>query len=611
MCGIIGFIGNFYGFDKTFDGLQMLLNRGYDSCGCAGIVDNTIVISKYANTKEKQSIDLIYADKHKFDKAMVLLAHDRWGTCGMITDANAHPHIDYSGKIALVHNGIIENYAELKSFLEEKNIEFKSETDTEVISNLIGYYYSQENDLYKSIEKALSNLHGTWALGIICSDNPDQMFVTRHGSPLLIGHGTNFMMIASEQSGFAGHVNNYVCLNDSDIICIEKKEGKVKYNKTYEIKNITMKQQSTSCSPYSHWTQKEIFEQIQSSHRALNNGGRILNNSEVKLGGLDQNKNILKNMKHLVIIGCGSSLFAARRGAIYFKDLTNFTTIQCFDGGEFTHVDLPRDPNTCMIVLSQSGETSDIMRCVEIAKANNVFTIGLINVIDSYIAREVNCGCYLYCGTEVAVGATKSYTSMIIVLSLVAIWFAQQNGINVHKRTEYIKDLRSLPHDIGENLKIVEEKCKTISKYLKDKTSCFILGKGEMEPIAYESALKTKELTYLHCEGFSMTALKHGPFSLLHSESPCIILHPCSSNTDDYNRTCSTIDEIKTRNAPVIIITDNKNLSGDFVINVKQNSHYKGIMHVIPMQLIAYHLSLLRGINPDRPRNLAKSITVF
>jgi glucosamine--fructose-6-phosphate aminotransferase (isomerizing) len=616
MCGICCFIGYEYGFKYAFDGLKMLMNRGYDSSGCAGISsDGKLIIHKYANTLEKNSINLLGAHADDFRDCKTVLLHNRWCTNGSKTDANAHPHLDHKGRMALVHNGIIENYLELKGEMEsEHNVVFRSQTDTEVIVNLISICYDRNGGhMGEAIIEATQRMQGTWAIAVISVDQPDSLFCARHGSPLLIGIADNFMMLASEQSGFAGYINNYICLNDGDVIVLKKENGKVDFEKKYlyEMKNTTIKDIILTPDPYPHWTIKEIKEQFEASTRSINFGGRLLDDDKVKLGGIDENRERLLRIDHLILLGCGTSLHAAIRGSIFFKDLADFITVQSFDAGEFTDKDIPKYGNTGLVLLSQSGETKDVHRCLLIAKQYNLFTIGIVNVVDSLIAREVNCGCYLNAGREIAVASTKSFTSQIIVLSLLAIWFAQSKSINSYKRMEYIKCLRNLPHDIKKTILDTEKQCKDIAMFLKDKHTCFVLGKGEMEPFAKEGSLKIKEIGYIHAEGYSAVALKHGPFSLLQNDTPTIILQP-ASNYDDYIRVDSTIEEVISRDAPIILITDKKpKLDHKYIVIVPHNAIFKGILHLIPLQMVAYYLSVYKGINPDMPRNLAKCVTVY
>ena len=620
MCGILGIIGYIDGFDITIQGLKMLLNRGYDSCGIASISNNNeLIVHKYADILNRNMIELLESHKNDFNNCEMLISHSRWATHGGKTDENAHPHVDYKNRIVLVHNGIIENYFELKVELEKDfGVNFKSQTDTEVIVNLISVYYDKCNfDLEKAITMATQRLQGTWALEIMCIDNLNRLYCARHGSPLLIGFGDNFAIATSEQSGFCNYVKNYICLNDGDIVLLEKVDGNIKFEKKYlyKIKDITGEKIETTPYPYSHWTLKEIHEQIESCKRSINFGGRLLDNDKVKLGGLDDNVDKLTNAEHIIILGCGTSLNAGIHGVSFFKDLVDFNTVQSFDAGEFHERDIPKHGKTILIMLSQSGETKDLHRCISIAKKYDLFTIGIINVVDSLIAREVDCGCYLNAGKEVGVASTKAFTSQIIVLSLVAIWFAQTKNINKDKRKEYINCLRNLSNDIKETISKSKDDCKQIADFLKDKTSCFILGKGLMESYAREGALKIKEISYIHAEGYSAVSLKHGPFSLLDENIPVIIINPYpeDKNNIDYLRVESTIEEVASRYAPIILITNSKEecKKTKFIVRVETNKVYEGILHLIPMQLIAYYLSVSKGINPDMPKNLAKCVTVF
>lgn len=616
MCGICCFIGYIDGFDISLQGLRLLMNRGYDSCGCGAISDDgNLIIRKYASTQHMNAIDLLASHDTDFNGFKTLCTQSRWATHGSKTDTNAHPHLDYRERIALVHNGIIENYYELKQELETQyGIIFKSQTDTEIIVNLISVLYDKyQGNMEKAIAEATNRMQGTWALGIICIDKPDSLYCARHGSPLLIGFGDNFMMVVSEQSGFAGYINNYICLNEDDVIVLKKKDAKVDFEKKsfYEMKNVTIKNLELSPEPYPHWTIKEIKEQFESSARSINFGARLLDDDKVKLGGLDNNKSELLNVDHIILLGCGTSYHSALRATFFFKDLADFTTVFAYDAGEFNERDIPKHGKSVLILLSQSGETKDVHRCIAIAKQYNIFTIGIVNVVDSLIAREVNCGCYLNAGREVAVASTKAFTSQVIVLSLIAIWFAQNKNINSYRRMEYIKCLRNLPHDIKKTIQDTEDQCKEIALFLKNKHSCFVLGKGEMESFAKEGALKIKEIGYIHAEGYSAVALKHGPFSLLQNDTPVLILQP-NSNDEDYLRVNSAIEEIISRDAPLILITDKKPIMNhNYIITVPHNNIFKGILHLIPTQLIAYYLSVYKGNNPDMPRNLAKCVTVF
>jgi glucosamine--fructose-6-phosphate aminotransferase (isomerizing) len=607
MCGIIATLST-NNIEILIEGLKQLQNRGYDSAGICSINDKT---KKFINTKYASNnisaIEKLETNKNEHLNNLTGIAHTRWATHGPKTDINSHPHISYLENFALVHNGIIENYLTLKNELIEKNIDFKSETDSEVIVNLIEYYYQEVNDVEAAIKETLSRLEGTWGLAIITPLEPNSIFCTRKGSPILVSKNNNEAIIASEQSAFCNRSNNYICLNNHDLCKLYYQDNKIclltseKYNELAVFNtNIDL-----SPSPYSHWTEKEINEQIDSSLRAISLGGRLLSNNEVKLGGIEPFKNNLKDISNIIILGCGTSFFAGECGKNYFKDLCNFNTIQVIDGAEFCLNDIPKLGKTGIILLSQSGETKDLHRCIELVKDFDVITIGIINTVDSLIAREVNCGIYLNAGREVGVASTKSFTSQVIILSMLAIWFAQVNNINLSKRQKYITDLRNLSLNIETTLNTYNEKLEHL---FKNKKSCFILGKGMGHYIAKEGCLKLKELSYIHAEGYSSSSLKHGPFALLEKDFPIILLAPKDSY---FSKNMNAYEEVKTRHASVLLITNNNSyIANPNTLLLPNNDTYFYLLALIPIQMLAYKLAINNGNNPDMPRNLAKVVTV-
>jgi len=633
MCGILGILGNKSTncFKYGIYGLRQLQNRGYDSAGCCGMKVNTnnnsdkdektissFVVKKFASTKNEDSIDMLEKQTKDFEECNSGIFHTRWATHGAKTDYNAHPHLDNKGRIALVHNGIIENYYELKLELEtEHKIKFYSETDTEVIVNLISVYYDQTEDengvkhMEQAIMKAVSRLRGTWALVILCKDKPDNMYCARHGSPLLIGFGESYIIVTSEQAGFGPHVNNYICLNNGDITVIRRRNNKINFEniENYELRNVTIKNNELTPEPYKHWTIKEINEQYEASIRAISFGGRIIEDDKVVLGGPLKHVKKLKEIDHLLLLGCGTSLNASQHSVSFFKDLCNFSTVQAFDGSEFTIDDIPKKGTSCAIFLSQSGETKDLYRCVKICRDNDIFTIGVINVVDSLIAREVDCGCYLNAGREVGVASTKAFTSQVIILSMLAIFFAQINDLHKSKREYYIRALRQLPNDIRKTINNSDKSAQEIAEYLITQKSMFVLGKGNMMSVASEGSLKTKEIGYIHAEAYGGNALRHGPYAVIEKGTPVIFLSP---NDDNFSLMNNTVEEVKSREACPIMISDTTDISRHAVykINVAENKIYKGILHNIPMQLIAYYMACKKNHNPDMPKNLSKCVSV-
>ncbi len=612
MCGIIAsLVLNDGSFNICLSGLKQLQNRGYDSAGICSIVDNKYINTKYASTEKENSISKLELNCFNHQKSYISIGHTRWATHGAKTDINSHPHISSDKIFSVVHNGIIENYQELKDMLIQNNFTFQSQTDTEVITNLLAYYYNinKNNTLY-AIQSTINKLEGTWGLAIMCLNEPNKLYATRHGSPILIGYDDNLAIITSEQSGFCNKLSNYFTLNNEDI-CIIEKNNKITIstndsNMMYKMHDINKGDFSLTPDPYNHWTIKEIKEQSESCLRAISLGGRLLSNNKVQLGGLTLHINKLKKINHIVLLGCGTSYHAGIFGMNYLKELCNFDTVQLFDGAEFNQNDIPKNGKTALILLSQSGETRDLHRCIQIGKKNDLFLIGIVNVVDSLIAREVDCGCYLNAGREVAVASTKAYTSQIIVLCLISIWFAQINEINDNIRMEYIKNLRNLYLDIKKTIEISDKKINDLIPLFK-KNSCFILGKGKGESVAREAALKIKEIAYIHAEGYNTSSLKHGPFALLTKNYPVIIIAP---DNEHYTKNENAYEEIKSRHATIIYITDKYKVNKENIIQIPRNKSFQDFLSIIPLQILAYKLSLSRGINPDMPRNLAKVVTV-
>jgi len=613
MCGIIGILAkkDIIVLEYLLNGLKQLQNRGYDSAGISITSENNIITKKYASTNDLNSLKKLDEEFCDIKNISNLgMGHTRWATHGAKTDTNSHPHISYDNNVILVHNGVIENYIQLKNELISKGITFKSQTDTEVIVNLIAFYYKTMK-FDQAILKTLERLQGTWGLVIICADNLNKLYCVRKGSPLLVSENDDYVMISSEQSGFNGLVSNYFILDGNDLCEIELTDNKisVKTNKNYITKDTILENFDLSPDPYPHWTLKEINEQYEASLRALTFGGRLLDDNRVKLGGLEGHTEILKRIDNIIFLACGTSYHASMIGVNYFKELCKFNIVMLYDGAEFNKNDIPKIGNTALIFLSQSGETKDLHRCIEIGRANDLFTIGIVNVVDSMIAREVMCGVYLNAGREVGVASTKCFTNQVIVLALMAVWFSQIHNINFNKRKEFIKGLRNLPNDIKNTV----ENCFTsIPKFVEilNNENLFVLGKSNCEAIAKEGALKIKEISYIHAEGYSGSALKHGPFALLSEKFPVILV---ATDNIYFSKMLNVYEEIKSRKAPILFITDKKNNEINHIeniVNIENNCMFSDLLAVIPLQIISYYLSIGKNLNPDFPRNLAKSVVV-
>ena len=595
--------------------LLLLQNRGYDSAGVMGFSENNkIVINKYATTNQIDSLDILTKNIKKiFLKSAI--GHTRWATHGAKTDLNAHPHSSMNNLFYIVHNGIIENYKSLKGLLINNDYTFVSETDSEIISNLIEHLYLKQTskNISKAINDACQLLEGTYGLAIICKETPENIYIIRNGSPLIIAENETMIVATSESAGLANTFNHYMNIESNTLFCLSKtgfnleKTKLIKLNKT----DFTL-----SPNPYKHWTLKEIKEQPDSLLRAVNNGGRIFDN-HIKLGGIEYLKPIVKDITNIILIGCGTSYNACMCAKYYFQKNANINLVLFTDGAEFTDLDIPTLGTSIVVLCSQSGETKDLHRCIKIAKNNQIVTVGIINVIDSLIAREVDCGIYLNARREVAVASTKSFSSMIIVLLLFSLWINQekktekteknQKPQNNQYHIDIIDSVRSLPYQTCQLLKTIVFSEQVLNRL--NKPSMFLLGKGKMEAIAKEGALKIKEMTYIHAEGCNASSLKHGPFAMLEKNFPVILL------IDDENRDkmMNVYEEVKSRGAYILIIT-NLNVeipkTGVDLLLVETNLYCQEVLFIIALQFLSYKLALLKNINPDKPKNLAKVVTV-
>ena len=605
MCGIIACLSlkNENIIKIILDGLELLQNRGYDSAGISFFNDKWETI-KYASSNISDSLKLL-ENKCKNINSTIAIGHTRWATHGAKNDINSHPHVSMNNKIILVHNGIISNFKKIKDFLISKNYSFQSETDTEVICNLIEYFLMQNNTISKAIELACNELEGSWALAIVHTDEQDIIYVTKHGSPLVLGKNENEVICTSEISSFNGRINNYIILNDNDLIKIDKNDFSYIKSDKYNFKTIDKIYKNELPDEFKHWTIKEIYEQEKTIDLALNNGARIYND-EIKLGGLEPFRNQLMNVEHIVLLACGTSYHACLMAKYYFS---GFNTVQAFDGSEFREKDLPKNGNILAIFCSQSGETYDLLQPIKYCKRRNCILMGIINVEESLIAREMNMGVYLNAGKELAVPSTKSFTSMLIVLSIVAMYFRNQ-----YENKKILLSLRNLSTNVKNLLHCNSflYQSDIITKFINSHLirSIFVLGRDKLNSIALEGALKIKEMSYIHAEGYSGGSLKHGPFAILDSKALVLLL----IDEETRKSSISTFHEINSRNTNCFIIT---NLQDKEVLELTNNiihipyiKYYNEILFIIALQYISYKLAITRNINPDKPRNLAKVVTV-
>jgi glutamine---fructose-6-phosphate transaminase (isomerizing) len=614
-CGIIGIVGDDHVKDHLLDGLTILQNRGYDSAGIATISNSELYVTKHASKESTaDSIHLVRKESGKHSGHTTGLAHTRWATHGGKTDENAHPHTDSRGRIALVHNGTINNSADLRNQLKKDGIVFKSETDTEVIAQLVGLYLDEGLSTKESLSRALARCDGSWGIAVINKNRPGEIVAACNGSPMVIGLGLGGKkFIASETTAFSTHTKNFISMNDGEITTVTP-------NDSPDISRIQQAPDSEvllTPYPHAHFTIKECLEQPEAIARALSYGAR-LNGNNVILGGLDKNKDRLKHVKSLIITGCGTSKYAGEFGAKIMRDLDCFDNVYCIDSAEVRQSDLPKRDGA-LLAISQSGETKDVHRAVKVGDQSGLVCISIINQVGSLIARTTGLGVYLNAGREQAVASTKAFTSQVTVLSLLALWFRQtkeetENLSLLPKRQELLKALQRLPISFGMALR-TRAQCKEIAAKLVGKKDLFVLGKGYGEPIAMEGALKIKEVSYIHAEGFSAGALKHGPLALIQDNkgpdgaTPVLIV---LIDDEHAKHVRIAAEEVKARGAEVHIITDNPKLAQGIdqsPIIIPENGMLTALIAALPLQLIAYELAVLKGINPDVPRNLAKAVT--
>ena len=635
MCGItfIYSIKNTNALDHIFNSLELIQNRGYDSMGICYMNSNTNKhdILKKASTSKKDCFELLKTiyQKKTIESSIYskfALGHTRWATHGGKTDYNAHPHYSQNGDIILVHNGIINNFLTIKEFLLAKNYKFYSDTDSEVIANLIEYYTLSGLNFEEALKQSLQELEGTWALVIIYTKLPDTYYITRKGSPLLLGYNTNYIICASETNGFVGLVYDYIPLSDNSIVKInannykfldENTELDLSSNSNSCIKKAIYEDFYNAKTHYTHWMLKEIFEQPETIQKAYNYGGRIANNV-IKLGGLDRIINSINSIEFIYLIGCGTSFNACILGEIYFNEINYFVNVKIVNACEFNENNLPNrrnNSNTLCVFLSQSGETIDVFNCLKICKQKKCLTMGIINKVDSLIAREVDCGVYLNAGSEISVASTKSFTSMLVVLSLISMWFVNSELNNI-KNLNCLRVLSSTIEHLLSDTKITNKIIILRDFIINNKTnSIFILGKHKLYPIACEGALKIKEVTYIHCEGFSAGSLKHGPFALLDNSNITLLLIDYN-DLSNYRTLKSTYYEILGRETNLFVITNSQNVIDELQIEdnkyivLPKLDYYNEIIFSVLLQKMAYEISIAKDINPDKPRNLAKVVTV-
>ncbi|MBS3097257.1 glutamine--fructose-6-phosphate transaminase (isomerizing) [Candidatus Woesearchaeota archaeon] len=607
MCGIVGYIGSKKAAPLLIEGLKRLEYRGYDSAGIA-IIGNKQILTK----KDIGKIEEIHKKINLIDlNGNLGIAHCRWATHGSVCRENAHPHSDCSGKIAIVHNGIIENYNELKDKLLAKGHKFRSETDTEVIAHLIEENYN--GDIKGATLKALKEIDGAYALGIICSDEPDKLIAARNESPLIIGVGKGENCMASDVPAILKLTNNVVFLDDKELAVLTKDNFKVLGLDGKEIKKeitkIEWNAEQAEKSGFKHFMLKEIYEQPKAIEETIN--GKI-SNDDVVLKDIGLSNNEISKINRILIVACGTSWHAGLVGEFMLEELAKIP-VEVEYASEFRYRDPIINKNDLVIAISQSGETADTLAALKEAKKKGAKILSICNVVGSSIARESYSVLYTHAGPEIGVASTKAFTSQLIILYLITIYFGKIKGIiSKDQIKNRVRDLRKIPLQIQS---VLEENkyIKLHSKYFYKKANALYLGRGINYPIALEGALKLKEVSYIHAEGYPAAEMKHGPIALIDKEMPVIVMATKDDRT--YKKVLANIEEVKSRGGIVIAITSegDKEIRKrvDHTIPIPQNSYILSpILAVVPLQLFAYHIADLRGCDVDKPRNLAKSCTV-
>lgn len=614
MCGIVAYIGHRDAYPVIIKGLHRLEYRGYDSAGIVLYDGKDLKLSK---TKGKVSDLEAKAEKEQTLFGKVGMGHTRWATHGVPNDVNSHPHFSNSGKLVIIHNGIIENYEPLKQELIKRGYTFKSDTDTEVLVNLIEEVKKKENcKLGKAVQIALNQVIGAYAIAVIDVEKPDEIVVARLGSPLAIGIGEDEFFIASDATPFIEYTSNAIYLEDEEmaIVRLHKplKVRKIKDDSLVDpyIQELQLNLEQIEKGGYDHFMMKEIYEQpsvIKDTYR-----GRLLaNKGIIQMSGVEDNLEKFLNAKRILIVACGTSWHAGLVAEYIIEEFSRIP-VEVEYASEFRYRNPIINKDDVVIAISQSGETADTLAAIKLAKENGAFVFGVCNVVGSSISRETHAGAYTHAGPEIGVASTKAFTTQITILTLLALRLAKAKGTMPNSEYQrYLLELELMPEKVQEAL-LTNDVAKQIAEIYKDATNCLYLGRGYNFPVALEGALKLKEISYIHAEGYPAAEMKHGPIALIDEHMPVIVIAP---NKGHYDKVVSNIQEIKSRSGKIIAVVTKGDTQvralADHVIEIPEtNEPFTPLLTTIPLQLLSYHIAVLRGCNVDQPRNLAKSVTV-
>ncbi|MCZ2355592.1 MAG: glutamine--fructose-6-phosphate transaminase (isomerizing) [Bacteroidia bacterium] len=613
MCGIVGYIGSRDAAPLLIKGLKRLEYRGYDSAGIA-VLNGNIQMFK----KKGKVLDLEDFISQKGLHASIGIGHTRWATHGEPNDANAHPHLSGSRKFAIIHNGIIENYAILKKRLLNRGYVFQSDTDTEVLAHLIDEIYKVGKDVspVDAVRLALRKVEGAYALLILCIDQPDTIIAARRASPLVIGIGEGEYFIASDATPIIEYTKNVIYLNDNDIAVIKRDELTIKTVKsdsarTPEVSILDLEIDAIEKGGYPHFMLKEIFEQSKSLNDCMR--GRVsIEKMEIQLGGLQRVIDKLITARRFIIVACGTSWHAGLVGEYLLEEIARLP-VEVEYASEFRYRNPIIGPGDVVIAISQSGETADTLAAIQLAKSMGAIVLGISNVVGASIPRETHAGVYTHAGPEIGVASTKAFTAQVLVLSLIAIALGKErNTISLSRYHKLIQGLTNLPEQIETTLQKLHDSIQEIAKVFKDAANFLYLGRGSNFPIALEGALKLKEISYIHAEGYPAAEMKHGPIALIDENMPVVVIAPKDKS---YDKIVSNIQEVKARKGSIIAVVTEGDSTIDplasYVLEIPPvDEALSPLLTVLPLQLLSYHIAVLRGCNVDQPRNLAKSVTV-
>jgi len=614
MCGIVGYIGHRQAYPIVIKGLKRLEYRGYDSAGVVLYDETGLKLSK---TKGKVSDLEERAEKEITTTGNIGIGHTRWATHGVPNDVNSHPHLSNSGNLVIVHNGIIENYEPLKKELIKRGYVFHSDTDTEVLVNLIEEVKKQEHiKLGKAVQIALNQVVGAYAIAVFDKQNPDEIVAARLGSPLAIGVGEGEFFIASDASPFIEYTSNAVYLDDEEMAIISLKKPlkirKIKDDSLVDpyIQELQMNLEQIEKGGFDHFMLKEIYEQPNAIKDTFRGRIRVAEGI-VKLAGVEDNLQKFMNADRILIIACGTSWHAGLVAEYIFEEFARIP-VEVEYASEFRYRNPVIRPNDVVIAISQSGETADTLAAIKLAKERGAFVFGVCNVVGSSISRETHSGAYTHAGPEIGVASTKAFTTQITLLTLMALRISRAKGAMPRADYfRYLQELEMIPEKVEQALQTNLE-VQTIASIYKDAPNCLYLGRGYNFPVALEGALKLKEISYIHAEGYPAAEMKHGPIALIDDRMPVVIIAP---KQEHYDKIVSNIQEIKSRSGKIIAIvtkgdTQVKALA-DHVIEIPETSDaLSPLLTTIPLQLLSYHIAVMRNCNVDQPRNLAKSVTV-